>query len=250
MRCRGRRTAEPYRAAAAQRRRPAERGSSRLHRRVSPLADDVAGAVRRRLDPQSACPAVRREMERAEVHEVRAREIQWPGAKRRPGAAAVLLALRIEMADEPGRRHFRIERAGLRPRPPARTTVYRTNRPSFPIIARSTNFEALWLFAENDTPKPPRSRFVMPSIAATKRSRERSLPARRRPSVNTFAARKPSSELKFTSKSFDRFPRSRYSLTTGVSGLHGYGTTCEIVTPCPSLPSASASALLPTNDTV
>jgi len=41
-----------------------------------------------------------------------------------------------------------------------------------------------------------------------------------------------------------------YSFTTGIAVPQGYGTTCEIATPTPSLPSASASALLPTKETL
>src|SRR5712691_11122257 len=128
--------------------------------------------------------------------------------------------------------------------------VYFMNFPPRPIIVRSTNFEPLWLVGEKLTTNSPRSTLFMPSSAATSFSRVRSLPARLRPSTITLATMNPSRLEKLKSGLPELAIISWYSFTTWTLGLHGKGTTCEIATPLPSSFSASASALLPTNDTL
>src|SRR5260221_3984326 len=79
-------------------------------------------------------------------------------------------------------------------------------------------------------------------------SRVSDLPARRRPSVITFAEMNPSRLEKLGSLP-SALMRRWYSRTTGMDPSHGNGTTCEICTPRPSLSSSLASALLPTKET-
>ncbi|MCY1555021.1 hypothetical protein D9M68_916420 [compost metagenome] len=111
--------------------------------------------------------------------------------------------------------------------------------------------EATWSFGPSETEKPPNDCSPMASMPLMKLSRVMREPARRRPSANSLAARKPSMLEKLGCTLLPPLPiASMNSRVIGLDALYGVGTTCETTTPAPSLPSSSASACVPTKDTL